>query len=715
MKNMDSNQQTTGYLATALPAGIVIGVILGFLIPDIMLGAEFVGRLYLNLILLLIIPVIVAATVAGMGGLGRLAQLGSAFGRLAVYFLATSAIAVVLGLVSAWIFAPGNLVGPEGIQNVGGSIMTPTATFGDLLSGVMAGNFMTAVSTEGYLGLVLVSLFLGVMLASMGNAGRTAMSFFRSVNEALQRVVGLLLYAAPIGFLFLVGGAVARGGASGEWISAVGWLVVALAVAMVIHAAVVLPLILSLVVSRSPMQILGAFGPALWTAFGLGSSAATLPVTYRCAIDSGQVDNRSAAVGLTTGMVVNRGGTAIYLIISALFLAQAFGISVGIGQILLLALLALVASVFAAGTPLATLLVLPPVLGAMGLSLEQVALGSGLIMTIDWLAGRMATVVNVWSDVVGAATLGGLMGARPKTTRRTQDRKRVRQPRARTPRDRDRGRGRREPREPRGASRRTERQSSPRSAPARSTSSRPQRSSSRTSREESSPFDIKSTGTPVLDTSEEGTPESGSPRTYERTPSGSDRRRESSGGRSGRSDRDSGRSRASSRRDSRPQPRREEKREEKESPKPAESSEAESEAMAARLSPATVARELARVSEQLKKIDTEDTPEAEPEIERDATPTAEEHPDRSTPPETPEPEEPQRVEAEPSTEEVQPADEPEEPEPEPVAFGRTRHHRGAKLKAGEVEEKEDLPEVDVQESFSSENVSFGRTKRKRTR
>jgi len=140
--------------------------------------------------------------------------------------------------------------------------------------------------------------------------------------------------------------------------------------------------------------------------------------------------------------------------------------------------------------------------------------------------------------------------------------------------------------------------------------------------------------------------------------------------------------------------------------------------MAARLSPATVARELARVSEQLKKIETPDIAEPEPEIEREEAPAAEERVENAPPPEARKPEEPQRVEAEPPAEEAQPDEEPEEPEPEPVAFGRTRHHRGAKLKAGEGEEKtekEELPEVEVQESFSSDNVSFGRTKRKRTR
>lgn len=744
----------------ALAVAAVIGVLFGWVIPDIMLGAEFIGKLFLGLLSLFVIPVILTTTISGIAGVGRFARLGAPLGRIALFFVALTAVGVVLGGLAGTLLAPGSAVDHSYAAMVVSPASLNATSVSGILSGIIGGHVLLMVSTESYLGLVLLALALGAVLSSMGNAGRTAMSFFRALNDALMRLVGYLMYAAPVGILFLVGGAVAHQTSTAvgpHWSTLLGGLCMAVAMALLVQGVIVMPLALFILNGRSPFKLLSGLGPALLVGLGLGSSAATLPVTYRCAVGSGQVEPRAAAVALPLGMVINRSGTAIYLMVAALFAAQMFGVTLGPLNLILLGLTALLLSLFGAATPMVTLISLPFIVSLFDIHPAQAAVAAGVIAAGDWLLVRMATVINVWGDAVGGAYLSEAPIAQT-SARRSSERRPARGGAAREPREthergsRDRTvRGRRSSRETRITGHRTERRPD---LPPASRSGAGNQGGGRPPRDENSPFSIRTSDRPILEVTSHDDATTAA-RASESKPPAPERRTEPPAGRQPRQGHEFNRGRGGRRpaRSSAPD----------DSERSAAPERSEAATTPGRMSQTKVARELTRVSEHLRRIeaqtsrptddefppaedatpvdsveepemltaaevyarraeetDAEPDPEPEPELDLDAEQEPEEEPpDEPEPEDEEEPEEEPELQLELQTSDDEDADVPETDEEEAPEWGRSRRHKGPRRRgeepaAGDSDSGETAA-VAPQESFSSEQVSFGRGKRKKPR
>jgi Na+/H+-dicarboxylate symporter len=167
------------------------------------------------------------------------------------------------------------------------------------------------------------------------------------------------------------------------------------------HALVTLPGIRYFLGKTRPPTYAQAVAPALATAFSSASSSATLPVTLDCVEERGGISNQISSFVLPLGATINMDGTALYECVAAVFIAQVYGISLGVGQQVLVVLTALLASVGAAGIPMAGLVMMVIVLRAVGLPNE----GVGLILAVDRVLDMCRTSVNVWSDTVGAAVI----------------------------------------------------------------------------------------------------------------------------------------------------------------------------------------------------------------------------------------------------------------------------------------------------------------------
>ena len=740
---MDANKsKSMGYLTIAFPSALVLGALLGYVIPQAMLGTAFVGRLFFNALTLLVIPVLVTAAVTGMSTLMGGRRIGRAAGRALLYFGVSTAAAVVVGIVVVLIVSPGRGVDLSAMI-AEEPLAPPVMSFSDLLAGLVSGELFDIVGSERYLGPILLSLVLGAILATMGVGGRPAVSFFRAADVALRKLLSWMLYALPIAMLSLVGAAVASGSQlPATALGGVGWLVVAVLIALVLHGTVLLPLAARFGGGKSAGRLATGVAPALWTALATGSSAATFPFTYKTVADSGQVDTRAAALVVPAGMVINRNGSAIYMAAAALFVAQLFGVSLGIDRVILVGLMATVVSFLAAGVPITGLLMLPVFSTILGLDIEQAALGAGLLTALDWLLIRVCSVVDVWGDVIGSAVVSSALAERRPEIRR-EERLAALRPIGRGMRDRERERprGRREERVP---GRRTERHPALPAAAAGTRPTRPLRS--RPEQEEGSPFRIQAAGGPLLEATEgEARPRSAArvpddapdsrPAPRGESPRGG--RRRSEGGR-GRLDASRGRRSGGW-----------ERRQERPPREPAVKStppETPSEEGSKKLDASTVARELARVSEHLRRIDTgaagsraegeepladtfEETIEI-PDIPEDRESPAEEPIERDVPEESDE-----QAEFAFESREIEPV-EGEEPTPEEAAseppsdegaesgpaeheaaeWGRRRRFKDPRMRNEEAAPPaEGLPEVEVKERFTSEGVSFGRSKRKRIR
>jgi Na+/H+-dicarboxylate symporter len=385
-------------------AGIAVGWHGGAAVPAV----AWMGDLFLNLLKMVVIPLILAAVISGVANLelGRLGRLG---GLTAAYYLATSAVAVAIGLVMVNLIRPGVGLAPEEGAGLPQSVLEGgEAGAGAFIDSLVPGNLVAAAAETKLLPIILFALALGAAVAATGERARPVAAFFDALNEAMMRLVSWIMLLTPLGVLGLVAGRLGEaggGGAIAGELVAVAWHVVTVLAGLGLHALLLLGL--AAVVTGRGLAYLVTMLRAVLTAWGTASSSATLPVTMEGVRENG-VDPHATRFVLPLGSTVNMDGTALYEACAVLFIAQAYGLELGLAQQLLVFVTATLAAIGAAGIPEAGLVTMVIVLQAVGLPLE----GIGLLLAVDWLLDRFRTATNVWGDAVGAALLHRLLNGR---------------------------------------------------------------------------------------------------------------------------------------------------------------------------------------------------------------------------------------------------------------------------------------------------------------
>jgi len=391
--------------AAVLLALIVLGVLAGgatgWIWGEDMLAIAWLGELFLNALKMLIIPLIVAAVISGVASLGDIRKLGRLGGITVGYFVGTTAVAVAIGLLVVNVIQPG--VGLEfAPPSVPEAIAAKTEIgLTDILLSLVSPNLIASAAETQLLPLILFSILLSAALTTLGPVGAHVIGLFDGLNEALMKLVIWLMYFAPVGIFALVAARLGKAGGGeaflGE-VAAVGLHVVTVLSGLALHF-VFLAVLLVLISGRGLGYLLGLLR-ALLTAFGTASSSATLPLTMECAREQA-VNEKAVRFVLPLGSTVNMNGTALYEAAAAMFIAQAYGIDLGVGAQTLVFVTATLAAIGAAGIPEAGLVTMVIVLTAVGLPIE----GVGLLLAVDWFLDRFRTAVNVWGDAVGAAVV----------------------------------------------------------------------------------------------------------------------------------------------------------------------------------------------------------------------------------------------------------------------------------------------------------------------
>ncbi|MEM4658464.1 MAG: dicarboxylate/amino acid:cation symporter, partial [Candidatus Methanosuratincola sp.] len=264
-------------------------------------------------------------------------------------------------------------------------------------------NLFDAAANFRILPLITASLLFGIAFASMGKEGAAVEAVLSAVDRAIVKVVGWVLWLAPLGIMALIAeriGSEGGGGAALGLAMRIGRYFFSVVSGLAIHGFISLPIILYLLGRENPFSYMAGFARALLTALSTASSSATLPVTISCAEARG-LPSRVARFVLPLGATVNMDGTALYEAVAAIFIAQSYGVVLGPGELFIVFVTATAAAVGAAGIPEAGLTTMVLVLTAVGLPVE----GIGLILAVDWLLDRARTAVNVWGDAVGAAVV----------------------------------------------------------------------------------------------------------------------------------------------------------------------------------------------------------------------------------------------------------------------------------------------------------------------
>jgi solute carrier family 1 (neuronal/epithelial high affinity glutamate transporter), member 1 len=398
--------KNNNWLLYFILVGIVLGGICGWWFGPQMEAVDWVGEIFLNALKMLVIPLIVSSLIVGIAGLGDITKVGKTGVITLFYFMMTTAFSVVIGLVIVNLLKPGESV--EMVSEVPGGVASKKAMgITDILQSFVSPNLIKSMLEMDILPIIIFSLVFGGVLTTLGEKGKGVISFFDAVNEAIMKMVHLVLYLAPVGIFALIASKLgAAGGGDAFWaeLMKIGKFAFTVIAALLFHGLVVLPAILMFVTRRNPIQFFKGASAALTTAFSTASSSATLPVTIECAEENNGVSRRASLFVLPIGATVNMDGTAMYEAIAAIFIAQMIGFPLGMTEQIIIFVTATLAAIGAAGIPEAGLVTMVMVLQSVGLPLE----GIGMLLSIDWFLDRCRTTINVWGDSIGAAVVDKL-------------------------------------------------------------------------------------------------------------------------------------------------------------------------------------------------------------------------------------------------------------------------------------------------------------------
>lgn len=376
---------------------------------------EWFGNIFLTLLKMVVVPLIFSSLVCSITGLGSkgLGRLGF---RSILYYLSTSCLAVLLGLLLVNLIRPGDGLDYSSISEVvstatGASVEIASSSSGmatettgtvlaDLVNRMIPENIVKeSSSNRSILAVIFFAIFFGVAAVRTGAQTAAFMDkIFRSIYDVMITMVHVILKIAPIGIFGYIFFVTASTGY--QLILGLIWYMLTVFLALCIHAFVTLPCILWFVGKRDPRQFAKDMSEALLTAFSTASSAATLPLTMKCASENAKVNDKVVSFTLPLGATVNMDGTALYEAIAVLFVAQMLG-DLTLAQQFIVAFTALLVSIGAAGIPHAGTVMMVIIMQAVGLPTESVL----IILAVDRVLDMCRTTVNVWGDSVGAAVI----------------------------------------------------------------------------------------------------------------------------------------------------------------------------------------------------------------------------------------------------------------------------------------------------------------------
>ena len=387
----------------SLPAWIFIAMIAGILVGLLFIGnSDFtgayikpIGTIYINLLKFLIVPVVLFSITDGVVALKDLKRVGSVGLKTFVYYMGTTAIAVVIGLIIANLFKgmfpalpSADLSGLEYEAKTAPTVMS-------VLVGMFPDSFLKPMVDANMLPLIVSSILIGSGILAAGQKGEMIGKAVNAMSEVVMQIMLMIVKVTPVGVFCLMVDVVAANGAK-----IVGTLALAIGVAYlayIVHVVIVYGLSVKFLSGMSPIAFFKGIAPAFITAFTTTSSNATLPVNMECCSKMGAEPEVSSFV-LPLGATINMDGTAIYQAVATVFIASCYGVELTLANMAMVVLTATLASVGTAGVSGAGMIMLAMVLETIGLPVEGIAIIAGVDKIFDM--GR--TALNVTGDATCA-------------------------------------------------------------------------------------------------------------------------------------------------------------------------------------------------------------------------------------------------------------------------------------------------------------------------
>ncbi|XP_031606842.1 solute carrier family 1 member 9 [Oreochromis aureus] len=425
--------------------GVVMGAVFGMMLRYMQVTdsaaltmVSFPGEILMRMLKMLILPLIISSLITGLAGLDARSS-GRMGSRAMVYYMSTTVIAAVLGVILVLGIHPGNPKlrgGNSSSTSTKNQEVSSLDAFLDLIRNLFPENLVQACfqqvqtvlkkvpvaapnQTEpilvnrkkleykwgmNVLGLIGFFITFGICMGRMGERGKVMCDFFNILNEIIMTMVSMIMWYSPVGIASLIAGKIAAIGDLEVVARQLGMYMVTVIVGLVIHGGLILPAIFFAITRKSPFAFYSGIFQAWITALGTASSAGTLPVTFRCLEENLKIDKRVTRFVLPIGATINMDGTALYEAVAAIFIAQMNDITLDGGQIITVSMTATLASVGAASIPSAGLVTMLLILTAVGLPTQDIS----LLIAVDWLLDRMRTSINVVGDSFGAGIVDHL-------------------------------------------------------------------------------------------------------------------------------------------------------------------------------------------------------------------------------------------------------------------------------------------------------------------
>lgn len=387
-------------LLTQILIAFVIAIILGMIFGTSIEVIEPIGELFLRLIKFIIVPLIVTTLIVGVASTGDPKSLGRVGGKTIIYYLLTTAIAIVIGLAFAYLISPGKGLSID-VEAAEAVEVNESEGVVQTLLNIVPTNPFESLMEGNVLQIIFFAIFVGLAITFIGKKAEPVQRFFESFSEIMFTITGIIMRFAPIGILGLVAPIVGQYGA--QVLLPLVKIIIAVAIACIVHALVVYSVSVKTFANINPLTFFKGIGPAAVVAFSTASSAATLPVTLKNTQENLGVSNKISSFVLPLGATVNMDGTAIYQGIAVVFIAQFYGLELSFLQLMTVVLTTVLASIGTAGVPGAGMIMLAMVLSAIGLPLEGIALIAG----VDRILDMFRTVVNIVGDASCAVFVAG--------------------------------------------------------------------------------------------------------------------------------------------------------------------------------------------------------------------------------------------------------------------------------------------------------------------
>ncbi|XP_055839850.1 excitatory amino acid transporter isoform X1 [Episyrphus balteatus] len=442
-------------------SGVLLGVTLGFSLRPLKLNAEAImlisypGELFMRVLKLMILPLVISSLIAGSASLNARMN-GKIALRTLVYFAATSFFNALLGIGLVLLIHPGD---PGMHNNADRSADNKAANLLDSLldlgRNVFPDNLFQAAFQQAHtvyvpkpsihqsfnetlnetstdladenandqsiasngevelirvvqyrtgtntLGIVFFCLVFGTLLGTIGSKGQVVIDFFSAVFEVVMKMVTCVMWLTPIGISSVIAGKILGVSDLNLVMAQLMWFIITVAVGVFLYQFIIMQLIYFVFLRRNPFKFYCGLIQAMLTAFATASTAAALPITFRCMNDKLHVDQRITRFVLPIGCNINMDGTALFISIASIFIAQMSGMTLGFGELVTVLLTSTAASMSSASVPSAALVLLLVVLSAIDAPVQDVT----LLFAVDWFVDRMRTTNNMLGDCYAAAVV----------------------------------------------------------------------------------------------------------------------------------------------------------------------------------------------------------------------------------------------------------------------------------------------------------------------